>query len=94
MDNSLIADAFEEMAELLELQGENPFRVRAYRSGAKAIRELDESIADILADPKRDLKDVPVSGRRWLINPKRWSTPANCPSSRNCARKLRPCCIA
>ncbi len=29
MDNSLIADAFEEMAELLELQGENPFRVRA-----------------------------------------------------------------
>lgn len=63
MDNSLIADAFEEMAELLELQGENPFRVRAYRSGAKAIRELDESIADILADPNRDLKDVPGIGQ-------------------------------
>ncbi len=30
------------MAELLELQGENPFRVRAYRSGAKAIRDLPE----------------------------------------------------
>lgn len=63
MDNSLIADAFEEMAELLELQGENPFRVRAYRSGAKAIRELDESIADILADANRDLKDVPGIGQ-------------------------------
>lgn len=63
MDNSLIADAFEEMAELLELQGENPFRVRAYRSGAKAIRELDESIADIIADPDRDLKAVPGIGQ-------------------------------
>lgn len=63
MDNSLIADAFEEMAELLELQGENPFRVRAYRSGAKAIRELEESIADIIADPDRDLKAVPGIGQ-------------------------------
>ncbi len=63
MDNSLIADAFDEMAELLELQGENAFRVRAYRNGAKAIRELDESIADILANPERDLKDVPGIGQ-------------------------------
>ncbi|MCC6510723.1 MAG: DNA polymerase/3'-5' exonuclease PolX [Pirellulaceae bacterium] len=63
MDNTLIADAFEEMAELLELQGENPFRVRAYRNGAKAIRELDESIAEIVADGLRDLKDVPGIGQ-------------------------------
>ncbi len=63
MDNNLIADAFEEMAELLELQGENPFRVRAYRSGAKAIRELDEPLAAIIADPDRDLKDVPGIGQ-------------------------------
>ncbi len=63
MDNSLIADAFDEMAELLELRGENAFRVRAYRNGAKAIRELSESIAEILKDPERDLKDVPGIGQ-------------------------------
>lgn len=63
MDNNRIADAFEEMAELLELQGENPFRVRAYRSGAKSIRELDESIAGILSESSRDLKDVPGIGQ-------------------------------
>ena len=63
MDNNLIADAFDEMAELLELHGENPFRVRAYRSGAKAIRELNESIAAIVVDPTRELKDVPGIGQ-------------------------------
>ena len=63
MDNNDIADAFDEMAELLELQGENPFRVRAYRSGAKAVRELNESIADILADPERSLQNVPGIGQ-------------------------------
>jgi DNA polymerase (family X) len=63
MDNATIADAFDEMAELLEMQGENPFRVRAYRSGAKAIRELPGAIADIVADPARDLQKVPGIGQ-------------------------------
>jgi DNA polymerase (family 10) len=63
MDNNHIADAFDEMAELLEIQGENPFRIRAYRSGAKAIRELSESVADILADPERELTSVPGIGQ-------------------------------
>lgn len=55
MKNSEIARVFEEMADLLELRGENAFRVRAYRNGAKAIAELAEPVADILADPNRDL---------------------------------------
>lgn len=63
MDNNHIADAFDEMAELLELQGENPFRIRAYRSGAKAIRELSESVADILADPEGNLTSIPGIGQ-------------------------------
>ncbi len=63
MDNAAIADAFDEMAELLEFRGENPFRIRAYTNGAKAIRELDESVAAILADPDRDLSKVPGIGK-------------------------------
>ena len=62
MDNSKIADAFDELAELLEFRGENPFRVRAYRTGARAIRDLDESVASILADPNRSLADLPGIG--------------------------------
>lgn len=46
--NVEIATAFEEMADLLELSGENAFRIRAYRNGAKAIRDLSESVADLI----------------------------------------------
>jgi DNA polymerase (family 10) len=63
VDNETIADAFDEMAELLEFGGENPFRIRAYRNGARAIRELDESVESILADPQRDLSEIPSIGK-------------------------------
>lgn len=46
--NVEIATAFEEMADLLELSGENAFRIRAYRNGAKAIRDLHESVAELI----------------------------------------------
>ena len=58
MNNADIARVFEEMADLLELRGENAFRTRAYRNGAKTIVELSEPIADILKDPARDLKQL------------------------------------
>ncbi len=44
-----IADRFAEAAELLETQGANRFRVRAYRMGAETVRRLDEDPATILA---------------------------------------------
>jgi DNA polymerase (family X) len=62
LENSAIADIFEELADLLEFRGENPFRVRAYRNGAHAIRDLDESVASILKDQSRDLADLPGIG--------------------------------
>lgn len=58
MNNSDIAQAFEELADLLELHGENPFRVRAYRSGAKAILELTRSVKDILGDSVASLQSI------------------------------------
>ena len=66
MENAAIAAVFEEMAELLEFRGENPFRIRAYRNGAKAIRDLDESVASILADPSRNLASIPGIGKTLL----------------------------
>lgn len=66
MENAAIAAVFEEMAELLEFRGENPFRIRAYRNGAKAIRDLDESVASILSDPYRNLSSVPGIGKTLL----------------------------
>ncbi|MEW6106473.1 MAG: helix-hairpin-helix domain-containing protein, partial [Bacillota bacterium] len=34
MDNAEIASVFRELADLLELKGENPFKIRAYRRAA------------------------------------------------------------
>ena len=50
--NAEIAAAFDEMADLLELSGENAFRIRAYRNGSRAIAEGSESIAQWVLDGK------------------------------------------
>jgi DNA polymerase (family 10) len=63
MENSEIARVFEELAELLEFRGENPFRIRAYQNGARAIRELDQSLVSILRDPQRELASIPGIGK-------------------------------
>jgi len=63
MTNSQIADAFEMMADLLEFQGENPFRVRAYRNGARAIRNLPESVSSIVNDDPGRLLEIDGIGK-------------------------------
>lgn len=63
MDNSAIAAVFEELAQLLEFRGENPFRIRAYQNGARAIRDLDEPLRQIAADPQRDLAGLSGIGK-------------------------------
>ena len=63
MDNKKIADSFEEIADLLEFQGANPFRVRAYRKGSRTIRDLAQSVTTILEDDRRKLTDVDGIGK-------------------------------
>jgi len=52
--NAEIADLFDRMAALLEIQGANPFRVRAYRNTAQTLGGLPRSVSDMLAN-KEDL---------------------------------------
>jgi len=63
MTNTDIAAVFEHIADLLEFQGANAFRVRAYRNAARTIADLAESVADIVADPNRSLEDIEGIGR-------------------------------
>lgn len=52
--NAEIANTLDQLADLLEFQGANAFRLRAYRNGARAIRSLTESIAQMIEnDPDR-----------------------------------------
>jgi len=57
MNNTQIADVFDQVADLLEFQNANPFRVRAYRNAARLIRDLAEPLSGVLADPGRRLTD-------------------------------------
>lgn len=57
ISNVEIANLFEEMADLLELSGENAFRIRAYRNGAKAIAEMSDSVEQWVREAK-DLTTV------------------------------------
>ena len=63
MQNSEIARLFEELSDLLEIQGANPFRVRAYRSAARSLTNLSESVAAIAVDESRQLVDLPGIGK-------------------------------
>ena len=58
MTNADIAAAFEHVADLLDYQGENVFRVRAYRTAARTIDGLVESLASVRADATRSLTDL------------------------------------
>jgi len=59
--NADIARVFEEIADLLEIQEANPFRVRAYRNAARTIGDLRIDLAQTLADG-RPLPKLPGIG--------------------------------
>jgi DNA polymerase (family 10) len=52
LTNADIAAAFEQVADLLELQDANPFRVRAYRNAARVVGELKLDLATQVAQGK------------------------------------------
>lgn len=62
MHNPDIALAFEELADLLEIEGSNPFRIRAYRDAARTLRDLSVDVGDMLTRGER-LSDLPGIGQ-------------------------------
>ncbi len=62
MRNRDIAGQCERLADLLEIDGANPFRVRAWRNAAETIAGLSQSVAD-LVESDTDLTEYPHIGR-------------------------------
>ncbi len=63
MHNREIATIFYELADLLEIQGENPFKVRAYRNAARMIEGLGESL-ETMVKRGEDLTKLPGVGEK------------------------------
>src|SRR5581483_370911 len=62
MQNPDIARLFDEVADLLEIQDANPFRVRAYRNAARAVRDYPQPLAELVRSGARDLTEIPGIG--------------------------------
>jgi DNA polymerase (family 10) len=60
--NADIAAIFSEIADLLEIQGANPFRVRAYRNAARTLQELGRDVRTLLRHGA-DLTELPGIGK-------------------------------
>ena len=61
MENIEIARRLEELADLLEIQGANPFRIRAYRNAIRTISGLTRPLAEVAAEEA--LTDLPGIGK-------------------------------
>ena len=60
--NTDIAGIFDEIADFLEIEGENPFRIRAYRNAAHTVSGLGSELKDMVAGGE-DLTKLPGIGK-------------------------------
>src|SRR6202167_1543279 len=67
MDNKAIANILYETADLLEIDGQDSFRICSYRNAAQAIENLPEQIKDIIGEPKKVLA-ISGIGKGMLVN--------------------------
>src|ERR1700723_1923768 len=67
MDNKAIAGILYETADLLEIDGQDSFRIRSYRNAAEAIEAFPQQIADLISEPKKVL-GIPGIGKGMLQN--------------------------
>jgi len=61
MKNSAVAKVFQDIADLLELKGENPFKIRAYQKAARAIEHYPKELR-IMIEQGEELHSIPGVG--------------------------------
>jgi DNA polymerase (family 10) len=62
MTNADVARVFSRIATMLEIDGANPFRIRAYREGARIVAEQSESVVSLAGEEGR-LEELPGIGK-------------------------------
>jgi len=62
MNNADVARVFSRIATMLEIDGANPFRIRAYREGARIVEEQSESVVSLAVEEGR-LEELPGIGK-------------------------------
>jgi DNA polymerase (family 10) len=60
--NAYVAEIFNKVADLLDIEGANPFRIRAYRNAARTVGDLPQSVADLVERGEK-LSELPGLGK-------------------------------
>ncbi|MEE8423257.1 MAG: helix-hairpin-helix domain-containing protein, partial [Thermodesulfobacteriota bacterium] len=63
MENREIAEIFYEIANILEIKGENPFRIRSYRNAGLTIENLTLDLKTIIDRDESELEKIPNIGK-------------------------------
>src|SRR5579871_1409794 len=63
MDNREIARLLYETADLMEIAGEDGFRIRSYRNAAGVIESYPESISEVVCNPEKKVTDIAGIGK-------------------------------
>lgn len=61
--NADVAALFEEIADLLEIEGSNPFRIRAYRNAVRTLRDFPHEVGVMLS-----IKSIPTTTASLNLN--------------------------
>jgi DNA polymerase (family X) len=92
METARIAQIIDEMGTLLELRGENPFRVRAYHTAAQALVNLAGDLPEMIADGR--LKEVAGIGDTMYSKIVQLATTGHLPSYDELRRSTPPGLVA
>jgi len=89
VQNLAVAAVLEEIADRLEIEGANPFRIRAYRNAARTIQELQRDVRQMVergetvaglpgigTDLAGKIRDIATTGSCELLHRLRQEMPA------------------
>jgi DNA polymerase (family 10) len=93
VENREFARILAETADLMEIAGEDAFRIRSYRNGASAIESYAERIAAILADPSRKVTDISGIGKGLATVLQQIESTGSCEKRDELLRKFPACSL-
>ncbi|MGC8641318.1 MAG: DNA polymerase/3'-5' exonuclease PolX [Isosphaeraceae bacterium] len=92
METARIAQILDEMGTILEIQGENPFRCRAYHNAAQVLGNLPADLSEMIADGS--LAEVPGIGETMLKKIAQLVTTGNLPAYEKLREATPPSILA
>ena len=87
--NADLAAVFEEIGDRLEIEGANPFRIRAYRNAARQLQAMGVPVADMVAKGE-DLSELPSIGEDLAAKIKEIVETGKCQALEKLRKKMPP----